>query len=78
VNLGSENGISVQEMVEKARAITGRPVPSRVVGRRPGDPAKLVASSKLAGELLGWKAKHSDVSTLLSSTWNVYKNIKTK
>ena len=76
VNLGSENGISVQEMVDKARTITGRPVPSRVTGRRPGDPARLVASSKLAGEILGWKAKYSDVDTLLSTTWNVYKNVK--
>jgi UDP-glucose 4-epimerase len=76
VNLGSENGISVKTMVEKAREITGRPIPSVMAPRRKGDPEKLVASSKKAGELLGWKAKLSDVETLLSSTWNVYKNIK--
>ena len=75
VNLGSENGISVSAMVEKARAVTGRSIPSVVVPRRKGDPVRLVASSKKANELLGWRAKLSDAETLLSSTWNVYKNI---
>jgi UDP-glucose 4-epimerase len=76
VNLGSESGISVKTMVEKARTVTGRPIPSVMAPRRKGDPEKLVASSKKAFEMLGWKAKLSDVETLLSSTWNVYKNIK--
>jgi UDP-glucose 4-epimerase len=73
VNLGSENGISVKEMVEKAREVTGRPVNAVIAPRRAGDPAKLVASSKGAAELLGWKAEYSDVTSLLSSTWNVYR-----
>jgi UDP-glucose 4-epimerase len=63
-------------MVEKAREITGKPIPAVIGPRRKGDPAKLVASSKEACKLLGWKARVSDVTTLLSSTWNVYKNIK--
>ena len=72
VNLGSENGISVKEMVDAARRITGKPVRADYVARRPGDPGKLVASSKKAHELLGWTAKHSDVETLISSTWKAY------
>jgi len=76
VNLGSENGISVKSMVENAREVTGKPIPAVVAPRRKGDPAKLVASSKEAQKLLGWKAHASDVTTLLLSTWNVYKNIK--
>ncbi|MCR4938866.1 MAG: UDP-glucose 4-epimerase GalE [Treponemataceae bacterium] len=75
VNLGSEKGVSVTEMLEAARRITGKPIPAKYVGRRPGDPACLYATSKYAYEKLGWKAEHSDVDTLLSSTWNVYKNI---
>ncbi|MBN2188431.1 MAG: UDP-glucose 4-epimerase GalE [Chitinispirillaceae bacterium] len=78
VNLGSESGISVKEMVGKAREITGKPIPSVIAPRRKGDPEKLVASSGKAFEILGWKATRSDVDTLLSSTWNVYKNIKNK
>lgn len=73
VNLGSEKGVSVTEMLEAARRITGQPIPAKYVGRRPGDPACLYATSKYAYEKLGWKAEHSDVDTLLSSTWNVYK-----
>ncbi len=72
VNLGSENGISVREMVEAARRITGQPIPSIDGERRAGDPAKLVASSSLAHEKLGWTARKSDVDTLISSTWRVY------
>ncbi len=72
VNLGSETGISVKEMVEAARRITGKPIPSKNLPRRPGDPARLVASSALAHEKLGWKATRSDVDTLISSTWRVY------
>ena len=73
VNLGSETGISVREIVETARRVTGQPIPSVDSPRRPGDPAKLVASSTLAHEKLGWSAKHSDPETLIGSTWKVYK-----
>jgi len=73
VNLGSEKGISVKEMLEAARRITGKPIPAEITGRRPGDPATLTASAAKARELLGWKAKYSDVDTLITSTWNIYK-----
>lgn len=73
VNLGSEEGLSVKEILEAARRITGRPIPARIMPRRPGDPARLVASSALARELLGWNAKHSDVDSLVGSTWEAYK-----
>ena len=72
VNLGSETGISVLEMVDSARRITGKKIPSTVTVRRPGDPAHLVSSASLARELLGWSAGQSDVDTLVSTSWNVY------
>jgi UDP-glucose 4-epimerase len=75
VNLGSENGISVKEMVEIARDITGKPIPAAYVGRRDGDPAKVIASSGLAKQLLGWEAHQSDVRSLVSSTWKVYQSV---
>ncbi len=74
VNLGSEQGISVLQMIETARRITGKPIPSEIVGRRPGDPAKLVASAGLASKLLGWKPRYSDVDTLIRTAWNVYRH----
>lgn len=72
VNLGSETGSSVKEMLEEARKITGKEIKADFVERRAGDPASLVASAKLAKEKLGWEAKYSDMHTLLESTWNAY------
>lgn len=72
VNLGSENGISVDEMIKATRKITGQPVQSVYVERRAGDPAKLVASSKKAKELLNWHPRYSDVDTLVKTTWDAY------
>jgi UDP-glucose 4-epimerase len=71
-NLGSQQGVSVFEMVERARVLTGQPVPADVAARRPGDPAELVASYAKAKELLGWEPKYSDVDTLITSTWKMY------
>jgi UDP-glucose 4-epimerase len=73
VNLGSENGVSVKAMIDTARKVSGRPIPAKMAPRRPGDAAKCLASSARAFSLLGWKAKRSDVGTLVESTLNVYK-----
>jgi UDP-glucose 4-epimerase len=72
VNLGSGTGLSVFEILETARRITGKPIPARIVGRRPGDPATLCASSALAAERLGWEATCSDAGTIVSTTWEAY------
>jgi UDP-glucose 4-epimerase len=60
-------------MVDAARRITGKPIPVRVVDRRPGDPAQLTASARLAGEALGWRAEYSDLDRLIGTSWNVYR-----
>ena len=73
VNLGSENGTSVTEMVESARKITGQKIPADYVERRPGDPACLVASAKFAAEKLNWKAQYSDIDTLIETNYKAYK-----
>jgi UDP-glucose 4-epimerase len=73
VNLGSESGLSVLEIIDAARSVIGRPIPSRITGRRPGDPAKLTASAGLARELLGWTARYSDLDTLIKTSWEAYR-----
>jgi UDP-glucose 4-epimerase len=73
VNLGSETGVTVQEMIQRAREITRQKIPAVVSGRRPGDPAELVASSKKARALLEWQPRYSDLDTLIDSTWQVYR-----
>ncbi|MDR0455180.1 MAG: UDP-glucose 4-epimerase GalE [Treponema sp.] len=72
VNLGSEMGSSVTDVIETARRVTGRPIPAKITGRRPGDPAKLTASSALAREVLGWKTRYSDMETLITTSWKAY------
>ena len=76
VNLGSEHGVTVKEMLEKAREITGKPIPAEVVGRRDGDTAVVLASAAYAKEVLGWEVKYSDVENLIKTTWKVYKGKK--
>lgn len=72
VNLGSQTGLSVLEIIETARRITGRAIPMKIVDRRAGDPAKLVASSNKAFQLLNWKARFSDAEEIIATTWQVY------
>ncbi len=72
VNLATGKGYSVMEVIENAREITGHPIPYEITARRDGDPAKLIATSKSAGELLGWETKFSDLESLLKSTLRVY------
>ncbi len=72
LNLGTGSGSSVLEIVRRAAEVSGRPVPFEIAARRAGDPAVVVASAALASEVLGWSPRHSDIDTILRTTWNVY------
>jgi UDP-glucose 4-epimerase len=72
INLGSETGITVLEILKKAQEITGREIPHHFADRRAGDTASVVASAAFAKQVLGWQAKHSDVDTLVRTTWGAY------
>jgi len=69
VNLGTGTGRSVREVVEAARRVTGRGVPTVERPRRPGDPPELIAAVGRAATLLGWRASHSSLEEILSSAW---------
>jgi UDP-glucose 4-epimerase len=69
VNLGTGTGRSVREVVEAARRVTGRDVPTVERPRRPGDPPELVAAVGRAAAVLGWRAAHSSLDEILSSAW---------
>ena len=69
VNLGTGTGRSVRDVVEAARRVTGRDVPTVERPRRPGDPPELVAAVGRAATLLGWRASHSSLDEILSSAW---------
>lgn len=68
-NLGSEHGLSVRQIIDAAREVTGRDFPVEVAPRRAGDPAVLIASNRKAREELGWVPAHSDAESILASAW---------
>lgn len=68
-NLGSEHGLSVRQIIDAARKVTGRDFPVEVAPRRAGDPAVLIASNRKAREELGWVPAHSDAESILASAW---------
>ena len=68
-NLGNGRGFSIQELIDVAREITGHPIPTKVVARRPGDPAILIASSDKIRRELGWQPQYPDLRAILESAW---------
>ena len=67
-NLGTGRGHSVKEVVAMVEKVTGKKVKTKVVERRAGDPAKVIAGSKKAEEILGWKAK-MDMEQIIRTAW---------
>ena len=68
-NLGTGKGASVREVVAMVQTVSGQTVPSVEAPRRPGDPPVLVASPKLARELLQWEPYYSSLETIIESAW---------
>jgi UDP-glucose 4-epimerase len=75
-NLGSGEGYSVSEMITAARKVTKQPIPSIVLERRDGDPARLIASSEKAEKELKWVRKYPNVIDIIESAWNFHSKHK--
>ncbi len=69
VNLGTGNGYSVLDVVKAYEKASGRPVPYKVVARRPGDIAACYADPARAAELLGWHAEYG-IEEMCRDSWN--------
>lgn len=69
VNLGTGRGYSVLEVVRAFEVASGRPVPYRIVDRRPGDIAQCYADPEHANRLLGWKATR-DLAQMCADAWS--------
>jgi UDP-glucose 4-epimerase len=68
-NVGSGRGASVLEVLRACEEVIGRPIAHEIVGRRPGDPAVLIASpDKIANEL-GWSPRHSAIHDIVRTSW---------
>jgi UDP-glucose 4-epimerase len=74
-NLGCGGaGYSVKEVVELSREITGKEIPVKVVARRAGDPAVLIASSEKIKKELNWTPELQDLSKMIESAWRWQQN----
>ena len=73
VNLGTSKGLSVLEIMQIAREVSGAEFKYTLGPRRAGDPAVVLAKADLAAELLGWRAKHSNAQTLLETSLRAYR-----
>ena len=68
LNIGRGEGVSVREMIDHINTLTGHDRPPTVHPRRPGDPARVVASATRATTELTWHAKH-DIQDMITSAW---------
>lgn len=67
-NLGSGDGSSVGEIMQTVAAVTGIEFTPEIAPRRPGDPARIVASGELAARDLDWSMRHT-LSQMVESAW---------
>ena len=68
VNVGTGAGASVREVISAVEKVAGKPVPHKLVPRRPGDPPALVANPAKAQSLLSWKATRG-LQEIVSTAW---------
>jgi UDP-glucose 4-epimerase len=68
-NLGTGKGFSVLEVIRSFEKISDIKLPYKIVERRPGDVEKIWADTRLANEILGWKAE-KDLDEMMLSAWN--------
>lgn len=70
-NLGSGTGSSVRQIMEAIARGTGIDFEPDVAPRRPGDPARIVASGELAGRDLGWDSRQ-DLDAIVAGAWRSF------
>jgi UDP-glucose 4-epimerase len=68
-NLGNGTGYSVQQVIETAKAVTGRGLLAHVAKRRDGDPPQLVAGATRAHQELGWRPRFPELETIIEHAW---------
>ncbi|MBQ8481466.1 MAG: UDP-glucose 4-epimerase GalE [Alphaproteobacteria bacterium] len=71
INLGTNTGTSVLEMIQSAERVTGRKINYEMAPRRAGDPSTVVATNGYAKEILGWEPKYTNIDDIVKTTWNL-------
>jgi UDP-glucose-4-epimerase GalE len=72
-NLGTGKGYSVLEVIEAASRVTSVKIQHTVTGRRPGDPAVLLASGSKARDMLDWVPDYTDIESIIATAWHWHK-----
>ncbi len=68
-NLGNGQGFSVKQVIDTARAVTGRPIPILIGPRRAGDPDRLVGDATRIRAELGWSPGYADLREIIATAW---------
>jgi UDP-glucose 4-epimerase len=61
--------LSVKEILETARSVTGKTIPAEIAPRRSGDPPVLIACSDRARKLLNWVPRYENARAIIESAW---------
>jgi UDP-glucose-4-epimerase GalE len=69
LNLGTGSGASVRQVIDACCRITGKPIPSRTVARRPGDPPELIADASRAQAELEWSPQFTSMEAIVQTAW---------
>lgn len=72
-NLGSQNGLSVREIMDAMARVTGIAFTPEIGPRRAGDPDRIVATGELAARDLGWVNRYT-VDEMVRSGWDARRN----
>ena len=75
INLGSEIGYSVFDIIEITKNITKKNIRFKIDEPRDGDVAELIASCSLAKDLIGWDQMESNLERIIYTTWSIYKDL---
>jgi len=76
INLGTNKGHSVLEVIKKVEELTGRKVDYKEKEKRKGDVPILLASKEKAERVLGWKLLYSDIKTIIETAWTWHRKTR--
>jgi UDP-glucose 4-epimerase len=66
-NCGYGKGYSVLDVIGAVERASGKTVNRKLVPRRAGDPAAIVAGADRVRDILGWQPKHADLDFIVAS-----------
>ena len=74
-NIGNKQGYSVREIIDMVEEITQIKIPYKISEKRRGDPAELIADNSKITEKLNWRARYSDLNTIINTAWEWEKKL---